>query len=147
VLKLTVVPKSIVLKKDEKAPPEPMALERVFVAVNSPPVHFPPGTWVRISGWMKVPADIRASADGAMMFDTATGEAYAVRQNTTQAWKEYHSYRKVPASGEIRVRLALTGFGTVYFDDIRIEPMLGPDVKTAGAVDVVPVKRTVEPRR
>jgi hypothetical protein len=31
----------------------------------------------------------------------------------------------VPASGAIGVTLALTGLGTVYFDDIRIEPLLG----------------------
>ena len=127
VLRLTVTPRPLVLKKDEKAPPEPQSLERVFLAVNSPPVKFAPGTWVRISGWMKVPAGVRASADGAMFFDTATGEAYAVRVNETLAWKQFFFYRKVPASGEIRVRMAMTGFGTVYFDDIRVEPFVPGD--------------------
>jgi hypothetical protein len=141
ILKLSVSPRPVVLKKDEKAPPEPQALERVFLAVNSPPAHFTPGTWVRISGWMKVPGDIRASADGAMLFDTTTGEAYAIRLTATTEWKQFHVYRKVPASGEVRVRLALTGFGTVYFDDIRIEPFLASDVKQAGDVTVMPVKR------
>ena len=93
---------------------------------------------------MKLPNDIRASSDGAMMFDTATGEAYAIRQAGKLDWKEFHSYRKVPASGEIRVRLALTGFGTAYFDDIRIEPFLAPEPKPANELNVVPVKRSVE---
>ena len=33
-------------------------------------------------------------------------------------------YRLVPASGTINVTLALTGLGSVYFDDVRIEPLL-----------------------
>jgi hypothetical protein len=129
VLKLTVGPRPIVPKKGERVPPEPQALERVFLAVNSPPVRFPPGSWVRISGWMKVPAPIRASADGAMFFDTTAGEGYAVRVNDQLDWKQFHMYRKVPASGEVRVRMALTGFGTAYFDDIRVEPFVGSEGK------------------
>lgn len=126
VLRLVVTPKPVMLKKKgDEPPPEPQALERVFLAVNSPPVRLPPGTWVRISGWMKVAGDIRASADGAMLFDTSAGEAYAVRVSENLLWKKFHLYRRVPANGEIRVRMALTGFGTAYFDDIRIEPYLG----------------------
>ncbi|HEX3151523.1 MAG TPA: hypothetical protein VHR66_25830 [Gemmataceae bacterium] len=126
VLRLTVTPKPVVLqKKDDKAPPEPAALERVFLCVNSPPVRLPPGSWVRISGWMKVADAVRASPDGAMFFDTTGGEAYAARVTENLEWKHFHMYRKVPANGEVRVRMALTGFGTVYFDDIKVEPYLG----------------------
>jgi hypothetical protein len=141
VLRLTVTPKPVVQKKkDEEPPPEPQALERVFLAVNSPPVRLPPGTWVSISGWVKVAGNIRASADGAMLFDTTAGEPYAVRITDDSKWKQYHLYRRVPANGEVRVRMALTGFGTAYFDDIKIEPYLGtsprvlPTPKAAGAV-------------
>ena len=40
----------------------------------------------------------------------------------------------MPDSGLISVTLALTGIGTVYFDDIRIEPEVPatPAVQTAG---------------
>jgi hypothetical protein len=127
VLRLEVHPKPVTLKKGEKAPPEPQALERVFLGVNSPPVRFSPGSWVRISGWVKTPAPIRASADGAMLFDTTAGEGYAVRVTETLEWKQFHVYRKVPPSGEVRVRLALTGFGVAYFDDIRVEPFIGSE--------------------
>lgn len=152
VLQLSVRPKPITLKKGEHAPPEPQALERVFLAVNSPPVRFPPGSWVRISGWMKVspspstgrpdapPVGIRASADGAMFFDSSAGEGYAVRVTDPLNWKQFHLYRKVPESGEVRVRMALTGFGTVYFDDIRVEPFIGSEGKRIGA-PVVPAGR------
>ena len=131
-LRLRVTPKPVVLKKGEKAPPEPQALENVFLCANSPPAKFPPGTWVRISGWVRVPIPIRASADGAMLFDSVTGEAYAVRLSATADWEQFHMYRQVPASGEIRVRVALTGFGTVYFDDLRIEPYVGSETKPLG---------------
>jgi hypothetical protein len=33
-------------------------------------------------------------------------------------------YRRVPASGSLNVTLALTGIGTVFFDDIRVEPLI-----------------------
>ena len=86
---------------------------------------------------------VRASADGAMFFDTTGGEAYSVRQTDALQWKHFHMYRKVPANGEVRVRMALTGFGTAYFDDIAIEPYLGtaapvlPAPKPGGAVSHV----------
>lgn len=127
VLRLRVAPKPVELKKGEKAPFEPQALERVFLCANSPPVRMPPGSWVRISGWIRVPSTIRASADGAMFFDTIAGEAYSVRVTEGGEWKQFHMYRKVPASGEVRVRLALTGLGTAYFDDVRIEPFIGSE--------------------
>jgi hypothetical protein len=131
-LRLKVSPKPVVLEKGEKAPPEPQALESVFLCANSPPAKFQPGSWVQISGWVRVPSPIRASADGAMMFDSVTGEAYAVRLTAKDDWEHFRWYRQVPASGEIRVRLALTGFGTAYFDDIRIEPYVGSENRPFG---------------
>jgi hypothetical protein len=125
VLRLSIGPKPVTLKKGEKAPPEPRALERVFLAVNSPAVTLPPGSWVRISGWVRLPGPIRASVDGAMLFDNTAGEGYAVRLTEKTDWKKFHFYRKVPENGEVRVRMALTGFGTAYFDDIRVEPFVG----------------------
>ena len=126
ILRLRVTPKPVTLEKGQKAPPEPQALERVFLAVNSPPVRLPPGSWVRVSGWIKTAADIRASADGVMFYDTTAGEAHALRLVGQPTWKQFHFYRKVPTTGDIRVRMALTGFGTVYFDDIRVEPIVTP---------------------
>ena len=125
ILRLRVTPKPVVINKDAKAPPEPQALERVFLAVNSPPVRLPPGSWVRVTGWIKTASPVRASADGVMFYDTTAGEAYALRLTSQPKWKQFHFYRKVPTTGDLRVRMAITGFGTVYFDDIRVEPIIG----------------------
>lgn len=114
-LKLQITP------KNAQAPP--LALERTFLAIHSPAVRLAPGTLVKITAWVKVPKPIAASADGALFYDLAGGEPLAVRITGPTPWKQYTLYRKVPASGTINVTLALTGIGTAYFDDVRIEPL------------------------
>jgi hypothetical protein len=110
-------------------PPPPQALEPTFVGVVSPPVKFPPGSLVRVSGWVKVPAPITASPDGALLFDSAGGEPLGVRvteptrEEKKVIWKRFILYRRVPASGLVQVTAALTGIGTVYFDDLKIEAL------------------------
>jgi hypothetical protein len=116
--------KLLIKPKDPKQPP-PAALERTFLAINSPVIRFPPGTLVQVSGWVRIPNPIVASADGALFYDSAGGEPLAVRLTEATKWKQFVLYRRVPASGEISVTLALTGLGLVYFDDIRIQPLLG----------------------
>jgi hypothetical protein len=106
------------------APPTITALEPTYLAVSSPPVQLPPGSLVRISGWVNVPKAIEASADGALFFDTAGGEPLGVRlTEATKGWRKFTLFRRVPATGEMRVTAALTGVGTVYFDDLTIEPL------------------------
>jgi len=108
-------------KKRETAP---LALERTLLALTSPPAKLAPGTLVRVSGWVRIPTPITASPDGALFYDSAGGEPLAVRLTEATAWKKLTLYRRVPESGQISVTLALTGLGTVYFDDIRVEPLV-----------------------
>jgi hypothetical protein len=104
----------------------PVALEGTYLAVTSPAVRLQPGTLVQISAWVNIPAALGGSADGALFFDSAGGEPLAVRlAGPTGEWKKYTLYRRVPAEGTVSVTLALTGLGTAYFDDVRIEPLLG----------------------
>jgi hypothetical protein len=119
--------------KNQQTPPG--VLERTFLAINSPAVKLQPGTLVRISGWMRVPRQIAASADGALMYDNAGGEPMAVRVVGAMPWRKFTFYRTVPESGSISVTLALTGIGVAYFDDIRIEPLMADPAleRTAGA--------------
>jgi hypothetical protein len=113
-------------KKREIAP---VALERTLLALTSPPAKLWPGTLVRISGWVRIPAPITASVDGALFYDSAGGEPLAIRMTDATGWKKLTLYRRVPESGQISVTLAITGLGSVYFDDIRVEPLTsGADV-------------------
>jgi hypothetical protein len=111
--------------KPKGAQPAQEALERTFLAIRSPSVRLPPGTLVQVSGWVRIPSGIGASVDGALLYDSAGDEPLAVRLTETKGWKQIVLYRRVPASGQISVTMALTGLGTAYFDDIRIEPLFG----------------------
>jgi hypothetical protein len=115
------------IKPKEGVPAPPLALERTFLAVHSPSVHLSPGTWVRISASVRIPGPITATSDGALIYDSAGGEPLAVRLTAPTEWKQYTFYRKVPASGEVKVTLALTGIGRVLFDNVRIEPLGGKE--------------------
>jgi hypothetical protein len=109
--------------KNAAAPP--LALERTYLSVQSPAVALPPGTLVRITAWARLPGNLAGSVDGAMLFDSVGGEALAVRLVTSTKWHRYTFYREVPASGQVSVTMALTGMGEVYFDDVKIEPLVG----------------------
>src|ERR1019366_2878495 len=102
----------------------PPALERTTLALVSSDVRLRVGTVVQISGWVNIPAPITASPDGALFYDSAGGDPLAIRWTDPTPWKKFTVYRRVPASGTINVTVALTGVGTVYFDDIRIEPLV-----------------------
>jgi hypothetical protein len=115
----------------------PLALERAELGLISPTVKLAPGTLVRISAWVRIPTAITASVDGALLYDTAGGEPLAIRFTDPTPWKKVTIYRRVPSSGEIGVNLVLTGIGTVYFDDVRIEPL-----STSPDVPVIPVSGT-----
>jgi hypothetical protein len=104
---------------------EPRALERAFLAINSPVVRLQPGTLVRISGWVRIPDGLPNVVDGALVYDSAGGEPLALRiTSSNQKWRQFNLFRQVPASGMINVTLALTTLGKAYFDDIRIEPFV-----------------------
>jgi hypothetical protein len=146
VLRLEVQPKPLADRDGKPRPPVPV-LERTFLAVDSPPVTLPPGTLVRVSAWVKIPGPITGTADGVLVYDDAGGEPLAVRLTGTAdaagpLWKQFHLYRRVPASGQMSVTLALTGMGVAYFDDVRIEPLV-PGAREAG---FGPVARPQPPR-
>src|SRR5207247_4186731 len=122
-------------------PPYPAALERAFSAISSPIVRLPPGTLVRISAWISTPG-ISASVDGALFYDSVGGEPLAVRQTDSIPWRKFTLYRWVPPSGMINVTLALTGLGTAYFDDVRIEPLSVNDSASQRAAGLVPADPT-----
>src|SRR5439155_13259696 len=106
-----------------------------------PVVRLQPGTVVRVSGWVCIPSQITASPDGALLYDSSGGDSFAVRLINPTAWKKFTVYRRVPASGTLQVTLALTGMGTVFFDDIRVEPLVPPEAAPAAAIGTPAVTR------
>lgn len=99
----------------------PEALERTFLVVTSPAIALPPGTTVKLTGWYRIPDPIKASADGLLIYDSAGGEALGIRLYHAKAWKKLETYRQVPSTGQISMSIAMTGLGTAYFDDLKIE--------------------------
>jgi hypothetical protein len=129
--------------KPQNALKAAQVLERTFLALHSPAVTLPPGTPVRISAWVRVPEPIVGSPDGALLYDSAGGEPLAVRISLPTVWRQFILYRTVPESGKINVSMALTGIGTVYFDDIRIEPMVQKGTAEVSNTSLsVPVERS-----
>jgi hypothetical protein len=126
----------LMLKAEPKNPQlAPQVLERTFLAIHSPAVRFPPGTVVRVSAWVRIPDKVRGSADGALIYDSAGGEPLAVRlTEAAPGWKQYSLFRRVPASGTVNATLALTGLGTVYFDDVCIEALGEPPAADRAAL-------------
>lgn len=111
------------LVMDKKKTDElPTALERSFVAVDSPTVDLTPGTWVRIGFWVK--GSVGVSPDGLLAFDSAGGEPLGVRVSVASRWKRYTLYRRVPATGKLAVTFAVTGFGVTHIDDVTVEPLV-----------------------
>jgi len=108
----------------------PAALERAMVAIHSPAIKLQAGMPVRITAWIQIPKPLAGTGDGALLFDSAAGEPMAVRLHQTPGWRQVTLYREVPESGQIHLTLALTGLGTAYFDDLKIEPLLEPGETT-----------------
>jgi hypothetical protein len=134
VLKLEVRQRGEVGKDGKPINKSTHPLERTFLVVESPAVRVQPGALVRISGWVKIPNEIRLTADGALFYDDIGGEPLGVRLLGTEGkWKQFHLYRRAPANGQVSVAVALTGVGIVYFDDLRIEPLI-PTAQTSGSL-------------
>ncbi len=146
VLKLEVRRRGDVAADGKPVEQSTRPLERTFLAVESPPVKLPPGTLVRVSGWIKIPGAVTLTSDGVLFYDDVCGEPLAVRlTNTAGTWKQFHLYRRVPQSGQIALTMALTGEGIAYFDDVRIEPLVPTVPGVAGYAPAPRVSQTVQP--
>jgi hypothetical protein len=110
----------------------PEALERTYLVVSSASVNLTPGSQVKITGWYRIPQPLRSSADGLLIYDNAGGEQLGVRLYHSPQWKKIELYRTVPGSGQINVSIALTGLGTAYFDDLKIEALQANSVTVPG---------------
>jgi hypothetical protein len=108
---------------DPQSPPG--MIESPPVWVTAPEVRLAPGTWIRIHGYVKIPAPIQGSVDGVMIADSLGGKALAERIGSTKGWKEFTLYRVMNQSGAVTLTIAMSGLGEVHVDDVTIEPLAG----------------------
>ena len=109
------------LRVASKSEEPPATLDATKVTITSSPVRVEAGQIVRITGMIRVPANITGSVDGAMVWDSLGGESLALRFTKMADWKEFELSRPVRESGELRLNLVMTGLGTVELDDLSIE--------------------------
>ena len=106
----------------DKLPP---FVDLPVAAVRSPAVRVGAKQFVRISVLVHRPIASVPGAGGVIVRDSIGGETLQFR--TTDPIPELSRvvlYRRVPADGELTVTLGLAGYGDVFFDDLRIEPVV-----------------------
>jgi hypothetical protein len=128
--------KSLEIKVEPAGEP-PFVLENTRVQIASPPVKVEAGQIIRIEGKIKIPKDITASVDGAMVWDSLGGEALALRFTRSTAGESFEIVRPVRESGEVRLHLVMTGLGSCEFDDLSMK-LASPKMQVA-APNVPPV--------
>lgn len=96
------------------------AFDRPPVWVVSAPVPVRQGQVVQIQGWVQVPQPLQGTTEGVVIFDSLGGWELGERVRLTRGWRPFTLYRAVPASGELRVTVALTGLGEAWLDDLRV---------------------------
>lgn len=111
----------------------PGLIESPPLWITSPAVPVESGSWVRISGWMKIARAITGSLDGVMVIDSIGGEALAERMGEGPDWRQFTIYRYISRTGPMTVTVALTGLGEVWLDDLMIEPLVPGAAPALGA--------------
>ena len=117
-----------------------------MAAVRSPAVRVGAKQFVRISVLVHRPIASAPGAGGVIVRDSIGGETLQFR--TTDPIPELSRvvlYRRVPADGELTVTLGLAGYGDVFFDDLRIEPVVSIPPSVPQAVDGLARRRSPEP--
>ena len=101
----------------------PAVVETPPVWITSPSIPVPVGGLVRIRGWVRVPQEVTGSVDGLMLVDSLTGESFAARFKSSDAWQPFTLYRKASSGGMMSVSFVLTGIGEAWIDDVTIDTL------------------------
>ncbi len=107
-----------VLPSDPQRPP--VNVESPPIWCDAPPVAVQAGDLVRIEGWVYISRPASGSPDGLVIQDSIGGEALAVRIPRTVGWRPVRMYRTAAQSGELRLRIMMTGLGEACLDDWTI---------------------------
>jgi len=100
----------------------PPFLDAPAAAIRSPAVPVKAGQFLRISVFVKRATATPGGAGGVVVRDSIGGEAMQFVSNAPMpAPTRVVLYRRVPADGELTVLLGLAGYGSVSFDDLRVQ--------------------------
>ncbi len=91
--------------------------------ITTPAVYVGRGQLVEIRAWINVPAAIRGTVDGLMVFDSHSGPSLAERVANTGGWQEIRMYRAATETGPLTVTFALAGIGDAWIDDVSVRVM------------------------
>ena len=99
----------------------PPIVETPPVWITTPPVAAPSGKLVQIEARVWVPAAVKGSVDGLLVFDSIGGPALAERVGPGPQWRRLVLYRIVPPDPEpLSVTFALTGMGEARIDEVSV---------------------------
>jgi hypothetical protein len=114
----------------------PASLDPMLAALVSKKIPVKADDLIRIRFWLRVPATIQGSPEGAVVFDSIGGRNLAVTHTGPLEWKQFTLYRHVRRPDFLTLTIGLTGLGDLYVDDLVIER----------AAPQIPITRQREPQ-
>lgn len=110
------------------------------ITVTSPPIRVRAGQVIHISGFVRVAAPCVGSLDGAMLYDSLSGPAGALRWHANTDWQPFELLREPASDGDMTLTLTLNGLGEILFDDLKVVVANPTTTSAAAAVDL-PVEK------
>ena len=102
----------------------PQILDHPPAAIRTPPIPVGDRNLYRISAWVKMPRASPVGALGLVIRDSLGGEPLQFRTTASiPAWNQVILYRRSPAEGSLTVTIGLAGYGELFVDDLRVEPI------------------------
>jgi hypothetical protein len=111
----------------------PRTIESSPVWIVSAPVEVPANQVVRINGYVRIDTPLTGSLDGLMIQDSLGGRDLTQRFVATNGWQPFTVYRATAEPQTLRLNISLTGYGTVYVDEITVQMAALPDAGSVGA--------------
>lgn len=91
-----------------------------LVKVTTHSITVPKNEMLQITGWIRIPIPLKASVDGVTLSNAGSPYAHSLKWQSTDGWKPFKIYWNAPEDGKLKLELALTGLGDVFFDDLSI---------------------------
>lgn len=110
----------------------PPLLDQPAVAVVSPPIAVEARQFLRISVLVRIPRMMTPGGGGVIIRDSIGGEPLQFRTtNSLYDWHEVVLFRRVASNEPLTITLGLAGYGSVFFDDLRVQRLEDPSTSPA----------------